>query len=77
MKKTAGDIIILHSVPKTTILWGTVPEIRRETDIIICHLGPFFVLLHPSNPENQNFEKMKKIPGDIVILHICTINENI
>ena len=26
--------------------------------------------------ENQNFEKMKKIPGDIIILHMCTINEN-
>ena len=30
----------------------------------------------PNNPENQNFEKMKKILGDIIILHMCTINEN-
>ena len=32
---------------------------------------------HPlKDPENQNFEKMKKIPGDINILHKHTINNN-
>ena len=43
----------------------------------------FFVILDYSlhfyplnNPEKQNFEKMKKIPGDIIILHMCTINQN-
>ena len=30
----------------------------------------------PKNPENQNFEKMKKPPGDIIILHKCTINDD-
>ena len=32
----------------------------------------------PNNPENQNSEKMrkKKTPGDIIILHMCTINDN-
>ena len=28
------------------------------------------------DPENQNFEKMKKIPGDIITLDMCTIPEN-
>ena len=28
------------------------------------------------DPENQNFEKMKKAPGDIIILHKSTINDN-
>ena len=30
------------------------------------------------NPENQNFEKMKKkkIPGYIIILLMCIINDN-
>ena len=28
----------------------------------------------PDNPENQNFKK--KTPGDIIILYICTINDN-
>ena len=26
--------------------------------------------------ENQNFEKMKKMTGHIIILYMCTINEN-
>ena len=30
----------------------------------------------PNNPENQNFEKIKKTAVDIIILHICSINEN-
>ena len=25
--------------------------------------------------KNENFEKMKKLPGDIIILHTCAINE--
>ena len=39
-------------------------------------LGNFFAFHTPDNPENQNFEKLKKTPGDIIILHVCTINDN-
>ena len=53
-----------------------VPEILSVTDRIFCHFGPFFALYPPNNPKNQNFEKMKKTPGDIIILHKCTINDN-
>ena len=28
------------------------------------------------DPENQNFEKMKKTSEDIIILQMCTINDN-
>ena len=39
--------------------------IRHVMDVIfIFHLGLFFALLPPNNPENQNFTKMKKMPGD-------------
>ena len=37
----------------------------------------FFVVLdrlYPMDPENQNFEKIKKTPEDIIILQMCTIN---
>ena len=30
----------------------------------------------PDNPWNQNFEKMKKTPGDFIILYMSTINDN-
>ena len=36
-----------------------------------------FLLFNPlNNLKNQNFEKLKKTPGDIIIFHKCTIKEN-
>ena len=46
----------------------------RQT--IFCHSGPFFALLPPYDPENQDFLKMKKAPEDIIILQMCTINDS-
>ena len=40
--------------------------------ILDCFL-PFY---HPNNPKNQNFEKIEKTPGDIIILQMCTRNDN-
>ena len=49
-----------------------VPELLSETDKFFCHFGPFFALLPPNdpqnqnfapnNPKNQNFKTMKKLP---------------
>ena len=40
-----------------------------EFFVILDH----FLTFYPSNnPKNQNFEKMKKKPGDIIILQMCT-----
>ena len=33
-----------------------------------------FLPFYPPNPKNQNFEEMKKMPEDIIILHMCTKN---
>ena len=57
-----------------TIIWSMVPEIWSMTDRIFCHFGllPFY----PYNKsKNQNFEKLKKTTGDI-ILHDCTKNQD-
>ena len=36
-----------------------------------------FLPLHLSNdPENQNFEKMKQPPGDAIIIHMRTKNDD-
>ena len=59
-----------------TTLWCMVPKISSMMNIIFCHFGKFFPHLPPKNPKNQNFEKMKKIPGDIIILHKCTKNQD-
>ena len=52
-----------------------LPEIWCVTDVIvISHFGLLFAILPPNSPKNQNFEKMKKLPEDIIILHMCTKN---
>ena len=68
MKKPPGDILTL------TITWCMVPEMLSVMERIFCHFGSFFSLLCPNNPENQNFDKLKKTPGDI-ISNMCTIND--
>ena len=60
-------------VPKSTIIWGTVPEIRSEKTFlsfwaIFCSFNP----LPLNNPENQSFEEMKEAFGDVIILNLCT-----
>ena len=43
---------------------------------IFGHFVLFFAHLPSNKMKNQNFEKLKKTPGDIIILHMSTINEN-
>ena len=52
----------------------TVPEIWHVTDVIcIFHFRLFFPFYPTNYPKNQNLKKMKKkMPGDIIILHMCT-----
>ena len=55
------------------IICYTVPEIWHVTAVIlIFHFGLFFAHL----PKKSNFKKMKKKPGDIIILHMCTKNHD-
>ena len=76
MKKKRLEISSFYtSVPKIMIICYTVPEIWRVTDVIfIFHFGHFLPFYLPNDPKNQHFEKMKKRPGDINILHMCTKN---
>ena len=57
-----------------------IPEIGSATDRIFSRFGPFFApFTHPrspNNPDNQNFEKMKKTTGYIIILYKRTKNDN-
>ena len=75
MKNTLDISSFYICVPKIMIRWCTVPEIWCVTDVIvISHFGLFFALLPPKSPKTQNFEKMKKTPKDIIILHTWTKN---
>ena len=69
--------------PKIMITWCMILGIWCVTDVIvISHFRLFFALypLPPSprlpcnSPRNQSFEKIKKRPGDSIILRMCTKN---
>ena len=72
MKKIAGDIIILHMCTKNHnhmrySYWDT------KWDKKFCHFGPFFAFLtplSPNNPQNQNFKKLEKTSGKVIILNL-------
>ena len=55
-------------------VWFLRYGVQRTEFFVI--LDRFLPLYPPNNPKNQNFENMKKNPGDIIILHLCTINDN-
>ena len=93
MKKTPGDIIILHmcTINDNHMMYGSwdidstsSPAhlalgkrlIFSATDRLFVTLDHSLPFYHPNNLENQNLEKTKKTPGDIIILHLCTINDN-
>ena len=54
-------------VPKTTIIWGTVPEIWSDSKIFVI-LDTFLPFQHPlpsNNPKKKFFEKLNKASGQI------------
>ena len=48
---------------------------QTETDRIFSYFGPFFAPSLPWKPGKSKFWKIEKTHGDIIILHMCTINE--
>ena len=69
--------IILHLCTRNDdhMVYGSWDIKPKQTELFVI-LGYFFPIYPPNNPENQNFEKMEKNPGVIIILHMSTINEN-
>ena len=62
---------------KIKIIWCRLPEIWSETAIIFWHFGPFFLFYANDWPPKLKFGKnVKKVSGDIILLHMCTINED-
>ena len=47
------------------------------TDVTVIFIFGYFLPFYPSNTlKNQNFKRMKKAPGDIIILHMCTKDDD-
>ena len=68
-KKTLEDIIILQmfNINHSHMIYGfsDIECIRQIFFVILDHFLPFY---SPNNPKNQNFEKLKQAPADMIIL---------
>ena len=53
-------------------------KLNKKTGLFLLHTGHQNCLDQSllNNPKKRNFEEMKKLPGDIIILNRCTINDN-
>ena len=76
LKKTPADIIILQLCTKSLDDLQFLRYWMWQTEI--GNYGSFFLpfYLPLKNPKNQDFEKMKKLAGDIIVLQMCTKNYN-
>ena len=78
LKKTPGDIIILHicTINDNHMMYDSwdMEHCRHN----FCHSGPFFALLHPLWTKKTKIRKKnkKKTLEDIIILQMCTINDS-
>ena len=67
-----------YDLLRRTLICYTVAKIWHVTDVIaIFYFELFFALLPPSPPLTSQKIKIKKkkkrkMPGDIIILHVCT-----
>ena len=76
-KKTPADIVIKHkcTINDNYMMYGSW-DMKRDRQNFFFILGHFFPFYPTNNPKNQNREKMKKTPGDIIILHLRTRNDD-
>ena len=74
MDNLPGDIIVRRcNMNDNHMMYGSW---YMKHDRIFCHLDRFLPFYCPNNPKNQNFERLGKTSWDIIILHMCTINDN-
>ena len=62
----------LHHKSISYDVWFLRYKVQKTKFVVI--MGHFLLFRAPNNRKNQNFEKMEKISGDIIILHLCTTN---
>ena len=68
---------IAHANCRTCTLFLPEKDWDRECDRqLFVSLGHFFALLPHYWPEKLKFGKNVKNPGDIILVHMCTINED-
>ena len=61
---------------RSSIIWCMVLKYGAWQTHFFVILDHFFPFNPTDDHKNQNFEKMIATSGDIIILHMCTINDN-
>ena len=51
-------------------------DMECDTQNFFLILDGFLPFYPTNNTDSQNFQKVKKTPGDIITLNMCTINDN-
>ena len=76
-KKIPEDVIILQmcTISDSHMMYGSW-DMKCNRQNFLSFWTIFLPFYPPNNPKNQNFEKLTKTPGDIIILHMRTINDN-
>ena len=74
MNKTPSYSIVSHQYTKNHN--HSTDRSSNSADKLISHFGPFLIFYNNCDPKYQNFQKMKKKAGDIIVLHQCTKNYN-
>ena len=76
-KKNPADITILQmlTINDSHMMYGSW-DIGCNRQNFLSFWTIYCLFYPPKNLKNQNFEKMKKTPGDIIILQMSTINDN-
>ena len=69
MKQKDLEMSALCTTFSTVSIWSV-------TDIIFCHFMPFFAFAPLLTPKIKIWKKCTKTPGDIILLHMSTINQD-
>ena len=75
LKKKKSHTCEEGGVPLRISFWHLLMNLKNNY-LFGRILGHFLLFCLSKNPKNQNFEKMKKFAGDIIILHMCSKNHN-
>ena len=76
MKKITEDIIILHMCTKKHNHMRYSSWDTEWDKLFLSFWAIFYPPPFPNIPENQNFQKMKKASGDIIILNLWNKKQN-
>ena len=66
-------ISALSAIKIISCMVSEIWSVNGKAFVILGHFLPFDP---PNNPKNQNFEKLTKTSGDIIIFHLCTTNDD-